>query len=173
MYEGHRHNIGFRVVDVLASRHGMEIKRRSKGALTASGAIGKEAVILAKPQTFMNVSGDSAAPLARYYKLEPRDMIVVHDDLDIALGKLKIARGAGAGGHNGVQSIIDVMGSGDFFRVRVGIGRPPAGMDAANYVLQNFPRGEEDAARDAIERAADAVETLIAEGIGPAQQKFH
>lgn len=173
LYEGHRHNIGFSVVDVLGKRHGIEIKKRSFGALVGSGAIGKEAVILAKPQTFMNVSGDAVGPLIRYYKLGPEDLIVVHDDLDINLGNLKIPLGAGHGGHNGVKSIMDAVGSGDFFRVRVGIGRPPAVMDAVDYVLQNFAADERALAEGATESAADAVEFLIEKGLAAAQQKYH
>lgn len=172
-YSRHRHNVGFRAVDVLGARHGIEIKKRSFGAQVGSGAIEGEAVVLAKPQTFMNISGDAVAPLVRYYRLDPEDLIVVHDDLDIELGRLKLAKGAGHGGHNGIRSIIDSLGTSDFLRVRVGIGRPPAGMDGANYVLSPFVGDEEEAAGKAIEQSADAVEVLISKGLAVAQQRYH
>lgn len=172
-YRWHRHNVGFQVVDVLGERHGIEVKKRSRGALIGSGGIGREAVILAKPQTFMNVSGDAVGPLIRYYKLAAEDLIVVHDDLDIVLGNLKLAFAAGHGGHNGVKSIIDEIGSGDFYRCRVGIGRPPAGMNAADYVLMNFSEDEGEAARKSVETAADAVRLLIEKGLAAAQRRYH
>ncbi|MFH0799643.1 MAG: aminoacyl-tRNA hydrolase [Pseudomonadota bacterium] len=172
-YARHRHNAGFMVLDLLGRRHGIEISRKSFGALVGSGAIGGEAVILAKPQTFMNLSGDSVAPLLRYYRLGKEDLIVVHDDLDIDVGKLKLSQGAGHGGHNGIRSIFENIGASDFSRVRVGIGRPPAGMDGASYVLHPFGEEEAGDVEDAMALAADSVEMLVAKGLAAAQQKYH
>jgi peptidyl-tRNA hydrolase, PTH1 family len=172
-YGRHRHNVGYLVVDELARRHGVEVARRSFEALTGSGVVGAESVILAKPETFMNLSGEAVAPLLRYYRLPPEALIVVHDDLDIERGRLRIAKGAGHGGHNGVASIIEALGVSDFIRVRVGIGRPPEGIDGANYVLSPFLEEELEMMEAAVQRAADAVEAIIAKGLAKAQQEFH
>lgn len=172
-YLKHRHNAGFMAVDLLAERHGIEVAKRSFGALIGSGSMLGHAVLLAKPQTYMNLSGDSIGPLVGFYKAAPEELIVVHDDLDIELGQLKVQRGAGPGGHNGVSSIIGALGASDFCRVRIGIGRPPAGVDPADYVLAPFDGAEDGAALEAIGRAADAVEVLLAEGLSAAQQEFH
>lgn len=173
IYERHRHNVGFNVVDVFGARHSIDIRKRAFGALIGSGIIIGETVVLAKPQTFMNISGDSVLPLVRFYRLEPVDLIVVHDDLDIELGSLKITKGQGHGGHNGVKSVAESLGTNEFFRVRVGIGRPPAGMDPADYVLSGFEDIERGPAYDAVEKAVDAVEIFIEKGLTAAQQKYH
>ena len=172
-YARHRHNVGFHVVELLGSRNGIEMKRRAFGAHVGSGAVAGEAVLLAEPLTFMNCSGDAVAPLLGYYKLGPADLVVVHDDLDLELGRLNIARGAGHGGHNGIRSIIDALGTNDFLRVRAGIGRPAAGVDPASYVLHGFDASEEEAAAAMVAAAADAVEFLLAEGLAAAQQRYH
>lgn len=172
-YSCHRHNVGFRVLDALGNRHGIDISKRSFGALVGSGAIAGCAALLAKPQTYMNVSGDAVAPLVGYHNLKPQDLIVVHDDLDIDLGHLKISHGAGHGGHNGIRSIIESIGHKDFCRIRVGIGRPPPGKDATDYVLEPFETGEEERVATAIEEASDAVELVLAKGYAVAQQKYH
>lgn len=173
IYARHRHNVGFRVVDLLGKRHGIELKKRSFGAEIGNGMIGRQAVILAKPQTFMNISGDAVGPVVRFYRLEPNDLIVIHDDLDIELSHMKISMGQGHGGHNGVRSVADALGSTEFFRVRVGIGRPPVGVDATDYVLSEFDKEGDRLASDAVTRAADAVEILIEKGLAAAQQAFH
>lgn len=172
-YARHRHNVGFMALEELGGRYGIEMRRRAFGALVGSGAIEGEAVLLAQPQTFMNVSGDAVAPLLGYYKLSPGDLIVVHDDLDIDLGRLKIARGAGHGGHNGIRSIIEALGTNEFLRVRAGIGRPPEGVDPASYVLHDFGPEEQEAARELVAAGADAVALLIAKGLAAAQQRYH
>lgn len=172
-YVAHRHNVGFSVVDLLAGRFGIEVNKRSFGALVGKGAFEGEDVLLAKPQTFMNLSGDAVGPLFRYYKLSLEQLIVIHDDIDIDFGKLKLARGAGHGGHNGVRSIVETLGENAFYRVRIGVGRPPANMDAADYVLQVFGEDEIEDAAKLIEDAADATETLMTKGLEAAQQKYH
>lgn len=173
-YSKHRHNVGFQVVDLLGRRYDISIEKRSFGALVGSGGIEGQEVLLAKPQTFMNLSGDAVGPLVGYHGVELEHLIVVHDDIDLDLGVLKIAKGAGDGGHNGVRSIIEALNSKDFYRVRVGIGRPAPGVDAADYVLTPFDEGNEtDDAASCIERAGKAVETLIKEGLSEAQQRYH
>ncbi|MFA5811589.1 MAG: aminoacyl-tRNA hydrolase [bacterium] len=172
-YARHRHNVGFLTLDELARRHGIEMRKRSFGALIGSGSIDGESVLLAKPETYMNLSGESVGPLLGYYRLGADSLIVVHDDLDIDLGRMKLARAAGHGGHNGVRSIMETTGTGDFTRVRIGIGRPPVGMDGANYVLAPFTEQEQETISEAIMRAADAVEMIISEGLAKAQQKYH
>lgn len=172
-YEAHRHNVGFMVVDLLASRMGLSLEKRQMGALTDKGKLGGHDVMLVKPQTFMNLSGTSVGPIANFFKIEPEDIIVVHDDIDIALGGLKIAKGAGHGGHNGVRSLIDSLGGNDFYRVRVGVGRPPANFDSADYVLMPFAKEEMVEAEKAIENGADAIVAIIEKGISRAQNLFN
>lgn len=172
-YSRHRHNVGYFVLNELAHRHDIEMRKRSFGALTGSGAICGESVLLAKPETFMNLSGDAVAPLLGYYKLDLDSLIVIHDDLDIDIGKIKIMKGAGHGGHNGVSSIIDKLGSNEFTRIRVGIGRPPEGIDGADFVLSSFIEEEKEKIALAIKCAADAIELILEKGVAAAQQKYH
>jgi PTH1 family peptidyl-tRNA hydrolase len=172
-YSRHRHNVGFFVVDELARRHGIEGGRRSFEAQVGSGSIAGKSVLLVKPETFMNLSGEAVGPLLRYYRLSLGDLIVVHDDLDIEPGRLKLVKAAGHGGHNGVASIIEVLGDNAFTRVRVGIGRPPEGIDGANYVLSPFGTEEGAVMEAAVGRAADAVEMILAKGLAAAQQAYH
>lgn len=172
-YSRHRHNAGFLVIDQLAQRHGMNVSKRSFGALTASGIIAGESVLLAKPQTYMNLSGESVVSLLRYYKLEADSLIVVHDDIDIDCGRIKLAKNAGSAGHNGVSSIIEALGHKDFIRVRVGVGRPPEEMDGADYVLSPIPASEEEIMAKAFAQASSAIEMIISEGLTKAQQEYH
>ncbi len=170
---GQRHNVGFCVIDLLGERHDIVIEKRSFGAFVGKGVIGGEAVLLVKPQTFMNLSGESVQPILGYYRLDMKDLVVVHDDLDLELGSIKVVTGAGAGGHNGVRSIIGRLGGKDFCRVRSGVGRPPAKWDPANYVLTRFSETEREDAVELIDRSADAVEMFIREGLTATQQKYH
>lgn len=172
-YSRHRHNVGFMVVDELARRHDIAAGKKSFGALIGSGAVAGEPVILAKPQKYMNLSGGPVATLLRYYKLDADSLIVVHDDLDIECGRIKVMRSAGSGGHNGISSIIDELGHKDFIRVRVGVGRPPENVDGADYVLAPISKDQMEAMGRAIEDAADAVELIIEKGLETAQQKYH
>lgn len=172
-YSRHRHNVGFMVIDELAKRHDVAVGKRSFGALIGSGAVGQESVILAKPQKYMNLSGEPLAALLGYYKLDADALIVIHDDLDIECGRIKVMRSAGHGGHKGISSIIGSLGHKDFIRVRVGVGRPPEQMDGADYVLSPISQEQRDAMEGAIADAADAVEMLIEEGLVATQQKFH
>jgi PTH1 family peptidyl-tRNA hydrolase len=172
-YAQTRHNVGFQIVTRLAETHGLNFSRMQNEALVATGRIGDVRVVLAKPQTWMNESGKAIGPLARFYRVEPARLLVVYDDLDIPAGTLRLRSEGGSGGHKGMRSVIERRGGQDFPRLRVGVGRPPGRMDAADYVLQPFTRDEEilmDGARD---RAIAAIECFLAEGIVAAMNRFN
>jgi PTH1 family peptidyl-tRNA hydrolase len=172
-YAQTRHNVGFQIVTQLAETHGLNFSRMQSKALVATGRIGDARVVLAKPQTWMNESGKALGPLARFYKVEIAQLLIIHDDLDIPPGTLRLRSEGGSGGHKGMRSIIERLGRQDFPRLRVGVGRPPGRMDAADYVLQPFTRDEEilmDGARD---RAIAAIECFLAEGIVAAMNRFN
>jgi len=137
-HAGNRHNIGFQIIDELAKSHGLDFSKSEHKAKTAHGYIDGQRVVLAKPQTWMNDSGWSVAPLARFYKVKPQEILVVYDDLDIPLSAIRFREAGSSGGHRGVQSIIQNLGTDALPRLRIGIGRPPGRMDAAAYVLQDF-----------------------------------
>lgn len=176
-YSRNRHNVGFQCVELLAQRHGLRLDKLQHRAMTGSGVItcGGERykVLLARPLTFMNASGEAVAPLARYYGVGPQDLIVIHDDLDLASGKLRLRGGGSSGGQNGIKSIIERLGSPDFARVKVGIGRPPGRMDPADYVLQNFSAAEEEVFTPLRGRVGDAVQCWLAEGIDAAMNRYN
>ncbi len=165
-YEGTRHNAGFMVVDALARALGTEFRRMRHKALLAEARVGRDRVVLAKPQTYMNLSGQAVGPLVRFYKLPLERMLVVYDDLDLPFGALRLRPRGGHGGHKGMRSIIEALGGRqDFPRLRVGIGRPPGRMRAADYVLQRF-RPEEREAWPWIEaRAVEGIQRWMREGI--------
>lgn len=172
-YDRTRHNAGFHVVDLLAERHGGRYWKSLKGAMVAEVTIDGERVWLAKPQSFMNASGGPAAKVAAELGLEPAQVLVVHDELDIPDGDVRVKDGGGAGGHRGVRSIIDKLGTRDFPRVRVGIGRPPGSMDPVDFVLKPL-KGEASASHDiACEVAADAVEAVLSDGVVRARDRFN
>ncbi len=170
-YQNHRHNVGFQVLDELAKRERIRLWRRSCSAQVGRGNLAGQSVVLAKPQTFMNRSGDAVAPLLKRYGCAPESLIVVHDDLDLSEGRIKLKQGGGHGGHNGLRSIIEQCGSADFIRVRVGIGRPEGDEDPADYVLRNFSRWVD--ARAWIEAAADMVESLLQDGLSETMNRYH
>lgn len=174
-YENTRHNAGQFVVDELASRRSERWREHKAGARVIETwlRMGGEKVVLAKPNTYMNLSGASVAALAKYYDVEPDHVIVIHDELDIPFDTLKLKVGGSPGGHNGVKDIIRTLGTQDFNRVRVGIGRPPGRQDAADWVLNPFSAAERENLPLLISDAADAVEQLIDEGLLAAQQKHH
>jgi PTH1 family peptidyl-tRNA hydrolase len=172
-YAQTRHNIGFQVVSRLADKHGLNFSRVQNQAIIATGRVGGARVVLAKPQTWMNDSGQAVGPLVRFYKVELTRLLIVYDDLDRPSGSLRLRSEGGHGGHNGMRSIVTRLGTQEFARLRVGIGRPPGRMDPAAYVLQPFARDEEilmDAARD---RAVEAIECFLAEGIVSAMNKYN
>ena len=172
-YAKNRHNIGFQIIDALAEKHGLDFGKRQFKAQIAAGRVGCERVLLVKPQTYMNLSGEAVQPLAGYYKIAPEDVMVVYDDLDLPAGVIRLRPFGGAGGHNGMKSIIGRLGSNRFPRLRVGIGRPEGRMDAAAYVLQNF--GDDEAAHmaEAREQAIRALETWLESGINDAMNTFN
>lgn len=173
-YRGTRHNIGFEVVELLAREVGVRLRRQARvQALTATATLAGQAVVLAEPSTFMNRSGAAVAALVRYYSVPGAQVVVVHDELDLPLGSLRLKNGGGAGGHNGLRSITTSLGTPDYDRVRVGIGRPPGTMDAADYVLRRFSRAERPEADVAVGRAGEAVESLISSGLSQAQNHYN
>ena len=171
-YARTRHNAGFWVIDELAARHRLSFAKRAYEAEVAEGRIGDDDVLLMKPQTFMNASGESVARASRDLGLEPADIVVAYDDLDLPVGWIRVRGASGAGGHHGVESLIETLGSRDFPRVRVGIGRPVGG-DMIDYVLAPPTREESSLLGQSIVRAADAIETLLAEGVARAMSRFN
>jgi PTH1 family peptidyl-tRNA hydrolase len=164
-YERTRHNMGYFVADELARRWTLSFGRSERRARVADGMIRDRRVLLAKPQTYMNLSGEAVRSLVDFYKIELNEIIVISDDLDIPLGTLRVRAGGGHGGQNGVRSIIQHLGTQNFARVRLGIGRPPGRMAPADYVLRPFAGDDAILAAQVVDRAADAVETWLQVGI--------
>lgn len=174
-YEATRHNVGQMVVDVLASRRGESFREHKGGARVVETWLrpGGDKLVLAKPNTLMNVSGTPVAALARFYSVPPEQIIVVHDELDIPFDTVKLKIGGGHGGHNGVRDVARALATPEFPRVRVGIGRPVGRQDAADWVLAPFGKDERANLPILVDDAADAVELLVTEGLLAAQQKHH
>lgn len=172
-YSYSRHNIGFLVLDALALRENIEIKRGKFGSRLGRGLISGVPTILAKPQTFMNLSGVAVGKLARYFGVDVEDVIVIHDDMDFPIGDVRIKVGGGAGGHKGLLSIIDHLESTEFTRIRLGIGRPAPGEANEEYVLERFPKGERKIAVHAVGRACDAVVEIVSLGVQAAMNRFN
>jgi len=172
-YENHRHNVGFMVLDRFARKHGFEFAQKKFRAQVAEGFLGGEKVLLARPMTFMNLSGESVGPLVSFFKIPLDSLLVVADDLDIPLGEIRIRPKGGSGGHNGLKSVIRHLGTQEFPRLRVGIGRPPGNMDPADYVLQPFSPDEMPVVQQVLETAVSAVETWLLEGIEAAMNRFN
>lgn len=174
-YEATRHNVGFRVVERLASRCGATLSRdkRLHGRAGRARIAGRDVLLLA-PETWMNRSGLAVEAAIAAHPLDPAsELLVVYDDLDLPFGRLRLRPGGGAGGHNGLADVIDRLGRNDFARLRFGIGRPPPGIEAVEWVLAPWNRDEAASLGDHLERAADAVEALLADGIGPAMSRFN
>ncbi|RZQ63477.1 aminoacyl-tRNA hydrolase [Amycolatopsis suaedae] len=172
-YAGNRHNVGFMVLDELAARMGGKFKAHKSGAEVVEGRLAGRKVALAKPRSFMNLSGGPVAGTARFFKVGPDGVVVVHDELDLPYGSLRLKLGGGDNGHNGLRSITKSLGTKDYFRVRFGIGRPPGRMDPADYVLKDFSTVERKELALNVDRCADAVEALVAHGLLAAQNSFH
>jgi peptidyl-tRNA hydrolase, PTH1 family len=176
-YARSRHNVGFQVVDLFAARHRLSFDKAQKrarvtqGPVTLVGWSGR--VLLAKPITYMNASGEAVGPLAKFYKVAPADILVVFDDLDLPVGRLRLRPDGGSSGQKGVKSIIQSIGTESFSRLRVGIGRPPGQMDPADYVLQPFSAIQEEEMAFVRMKAADAIETWLAQGIDTAMNQFN
>ena len=174
-YAHNRHNVGQMVLDELAHRVGGGFKSHKSRAQVLEGrlGIGGPRVVLAKPMSYMNVSGGPVSALAKFYDVEPARVIAVHDEIDIPFNTIKLKIGGGEGGHNGLRDISKALATKDYLRVRVGVGRPPGRMDTADFVLRDFATSEKKELPFLIDEAADAVEALVREGLLSAQQKFH
>jgi PTH1 family peptidyl-tRNA hydrolase len=178
-FASHRHNIGYRVADELARRMGVRFSvKRGTRAEVAEGRLGPPGgdgprLVLAKSRTFMNETGAAVSRLLSYYKLQPDQMIVIHDELDIDPGQLRVKFGGGDNGHNGLRSIRQSLGTGDFFRVRIGVGRPPGRQDPADFLLTNFPASAREDVEVEVSRAADAIESLVLVGLDKTQSAFN
>ncbi|MCM6777190.1 aminoacyl-tRNA hydrolase [Nocardia sp. CDC159] len=173
-YERTRHNVGFMVVDVLAERvRGRFTVHKKSGADLLEARLDGRKVLLAKPRSYMNVSGRPVAALARFFSVPPTEVIVVHDELDLPFGAIRLKRGGGEGGHNGLRSVSSALTTKDYLRVRFGIGRPPGRQDPADFVLKPFSTPERKDLPVFVEQAADAVELLLRVGLEPAQNQLH
>ena len=172
-YQSTRHNMGFMVVDRLAQAHEIPLDRRKFNVVFGRGKAGNQPVILAKPMTYMNVSGPAARDLAFFFKLGVQDILVIHDDIDLVFGQIKIKEKGGNGGHNGVRSLIEALGTGEFTRLRVGIGRPQNWQGAKAYVLARFDAQQETRLEDVVSTAQDAAETILVKGVPEAMNRFH
>jgi PTH1 family peptidyl-tRNA hydrolase len=172
-YEWSRHNIGFQVVDRLAETCRILICTKRFKALYGTGFIDSQKVVLLKPMTFMNRSGEAVKKAVNFFHVEMKDLVVVHDDLDLALGRVRFKRRGGDGGHQGVRSIIESLNGNAFLRLKVGIGRPPKGMDPADYVLEPFDATGQLELERVLTRAADSLKSLISEGIETAMNRYH
>jgi PTH1 family peptidyl-tRNA hydrolase len=175
-YAGNRHNVGFMVADLLASRVGGKFGRHKRAvAEVAEGRLGfgGPKLILAKPLTFMNLSGAPVVALAQFFKVPVDNIVAVHDELDVPYGQVRVKRGGGEGGHNGLRSMSKSLGSKEYARVRFGIGRPPGRQDPADYVLSDFAGAERKELEFLVDRAADVVEAVVLEGVEWAQNKYH
>lgn len=174
-YSRNRHNVGQMVLDELADRVGGTFKIHKARAQVLEGrlGIGGPRMVLAKPVTYMNVSGGPVSGLARFYDIEPSRVVAVHDEIDIPFNTVKLKLGGGEGGHNGLRDISKALATKDYLRVRVGVGRPPGRMDTADFVLRDFAPAEKKELPFLLDEAADAVELLIRDGLTAAQQRFH
>ncbi len=172
-YARNRHNVGFMVLDALAERGRSRFKAHRARADVVEGRVAGERAVLAKPRSYMNESGGPVAALTNFYRTPLEQLIVVHDDLDLPFGTLRVKQGGGEGGHNGLRSITKSLGGGDYLRVRFGIGRPLGRMDPADFVLRDFSTAERPDLAVFVERAADAVESLLQRGLAETQNRFN
>jgi PTH1 family peptidyl-tRNA hydrolase len=179
-YAGNRHNVGVQVIEVLAARVGGSLKAHRSGTLVLEGRLGggpgspdARRVVLARPTAYMNECGGQVNAAAKFFKVEPAQVVVVHDELDIPYGDIRLKLGGGEGGHNGLRSISRALATKDYLRTRVGIGRPPGRLDAAAFVLKDFSAAERKELPLLLEEAADAVELLLTRGLSTAQNQVH
>ncbi|HEX9034967.1 MAG TPA: aminoacyl-tRNA hydrolase [Streptosporangiaceae bacterium] len=172
-YAGNRHNVGFMVADILAVRAGSGFRRDRSRVQAATGRLASLLVIIAKPTSFMNLSGGPVAAAASFYKVPPDRTVVIHDELDLPFGSIRLKVGGGDNGHNGLRSVTASLRTRDYYRVRVGIGRPPGRQDPAEFVLRDFSPAERKELPLLLEQAADAVDTLLGLGLAAAQNQVH
>lgn len=172
-YAGNRHNVGFMVVDLLAARIGGRFTSHRSRCDVLDGRLGEVRVVLAKPRSYMNSSGGPVRAVTDYFTVPPERLVVVHDELDLPYGTLRLKFGGGDNGHNGLRSISSTLGTRDYYRVRFGIGRPPGRQEPTNFVLRDFASVERRDLPVYLERAADAVQALLTRGLVPAQNAYH
>lgn len=173
-YENTRHNIGFMVIDAVADKNHISVTEKKHRAIIGKGMIGGERALLVKPQTFMNLSGESIREVIDYYKIEEKtELIVISDDISLAPGALRIRKKGSAGGHNGLRNIILHLGHDEFQRIRLGVGEKPHGYDLADYVLAHFNEDDRALIRESVEQAAEAVEVMVTEGVDRAMNRFN
>ena len=172
-YSETRHNVGFMTIDCISRDLGIRITRMQSRALVGTGILGGNKVILAKPQTFMNLSGQAVGGLFKFYKVSLEELIVIHDDIDLPLGTLRLRPTGGSAGQKGLASTMDYLGTEGFPRLRIGIGRPPGRMMASDYVLQKYPSAEREILTEVLERATKAVQIFIQNGIEAAMTQFN
>lgn len=172
-YASHRHNVGFMIADRWVAAHALAFNKIQHHAIVAPGRSGQRRVIVAKPQTFMNDSGRAVGALLRFYKIPVENLLVIFDDLDLPFGAIRLRADGGAGGHNGMRSIIQQLGGNHFARLRIGIGRPPGRMDPAAFVLQDFGRDETAELDALLDRAGQAIDIFLAAGITAAMNQFN
>ncbi|MFA9407242.1 MAG: aminoacyl-tRNA hydrolase [Candidatus Dadabacteria bacterium] len=168
-----KHNVGFLVVDELGKRVGIDIQKSKFQSLYGEGFLEGNKILLLKPQAYMNRSGGAVSSASDFYKIPPENIIVIHDEMDISLGRIMIKPGGGSAGNNGIKSIISSLGSKDFIRVRIGIGKPNAKSDGANHVLSNFNKSESAMVEESIQTAADAVLEIMNNGLEKAMNKYN
>ena len=172
-YQHTRHNIGFRVIDRIAEQHDVSVARKCCDALVGEGIVDGEKMVLVKPQTYMNRSGEAIQGLLRKFRASAQEMVVVYDDLDLPFGRVRVRRGGSAGGHRGAMSILESLAGAPFFRVRLGIGRPPEGVEPAEFVLSGFTPEEAQTVGSLIDQGANAVVYLLREGGERTMREFN
>ena len=173
-YEGTRHNVGFETVDIIADSQGIALSSNKHKAVYGQGFIGGEKVILAKPQTFMNLSGEAVSALLSYYKEDPAEsLIIISDDIDLPVGHIRIRKSGSPGGHNGLKDIVSRIGTQEFIRIRIGVGQKPADWDLADYVLSRFVPEDRKKIDEAEEAAASAVEAILTDGVDKAMNVYN
>lgn len=172
-YRRTRHNVGWEVIDRLARRLGISVEDDEGWAVVGAGTVGRVRVLLAKPQTYVNLSGTAVEDLRRWHRVKTQDILVILDDLDLPLGRIRLREGGSHGGHNGLRTIIEALGTSAFPRLRVGIGRPPAGTDPADFVLTPFDAAERPVIDAAIDRAAEAIDAAIRDGVPAAMNRYN
>ena len=172
-YAANRHNVGFHVLDRLAAKTGVSITDRRFQGWFGKAAVGQHAMLLLKPTTFMNASGAAVAQAARFYKIAPEQIAVAYDDIDLEFARLRLRAGGSHGGHRGVESVIDTLGTRAFPRLRIGVGRPPTGVDPIDYVLSDFSPDEQPEIEKTIEQAVEAALSLVSEGLAKTMTRFN
>lgn len=172
-YEKTRHNVGFQVIDCLAEKYHIEMNQKKHKAICGVGMIEGQKVLLVKPQTYMNLSGESIREALDFYKVDEEEFLVIYDDISLQPGQLRIRKKGSAGGHNGIKNIIQHLGVQVFSRIKVGVGEKPQGYDLADYVLGNFSKEDEVIMKEAYERAAQAAVEILCEGVDKAMNKFN